>query len=122
MDGIELADKGISDAFDVALQAGEYALILKYPVLGFPFIKQIWEFFLGDLVGKVKVQFEKGANVVIIKITTDAQNAAAEAAAQALKDIQSKLGVPDAEHQKAIDDFKARYEDLIRQRTATPMP
>ncbi len=113
------ADEGIAVLADFALKAGETALIAEFPWLGFPIVKQIWEFLVGQLEAKIVVELQNGAAVIIIKANVEAQKSAADAAASALAKAQE--GVDDAVHQKTLDDFQKTYADLIRTRISTPV-
>lgn len=113
-------DAGISALGEVAVAAGEAALIADYPILGLPVIKQIWEFFLEKLEAKIVVQLQQGSAVIIIRANDEAQRAAADAAKEAL--AKAQLGVDDAVHQKTLDDFEKTYGDLIHERISTPVP
>lgn len=112
-------DDGISILADVAIKAGEAALIVQYPFLGLPVVKQVWEFFVSRLEAEIVADLKKGAAVIIIKANVEAQRAAADAAKSAL--AQAQAGVDDAVHQKTLDDFQKTYGDLIRTRIATPV-
>ncbi len=116
-DAVEIGDSAISGTIGVALQLGEAALISAEPVLGFPVIKQLWEYFLEKYVGLVSVLLQKSFNTLIIAKMDKAQEDAANLAAEMLRKAQND---PTLDHQKAIDDFKAKYADLIGFRKSTP--
>ena len=110
-------DEGIAIMANVAVGAGELALIAQFPWLGLPVIKQIWQFLVEQLEQRIVVELQKGSAVIIIRANTQAQADAADAASSALRKAQE--GVDDAIHQKTLDDFQKAYEALISTRIST---
>lgn len=119
-DAVQLADGIIGAVGEVALEAGEAALIAAYPFLGIPGLKQLWEFFVNRLAAYVIVELQKSSNVIIIKMTDAAQGTAADDASIALKKAQDDPNTTPEELANARADFKKKYADLIRTRVATP--
>lgn len=121
-DAVSNVDSAIAIIGDLALNVAEAALIVEYPFLGLPVIKQIWEFFVKKLESRVIEELAKSANVIIIHISETENAKAARDAADALKKVQDAPIKDQASIDKATEDFKDAYSKLIRLRTTTPMP
>ncbi len=117
-DTLSGVDEAIAIMANVAVNAGEIALIAQFPWLGLPIIKQIWEFLVEKLEQRIVVELQKGSAVVIIRANVEAQKDAADAAASALAKAQE--GLDDAVHQRTLEEFQKTYGELIRTRVATP--
>jgi hypothetical protein len=118
-DAVSTANSVISAVGEVALQAGEAALIAQFPFLGLPVIKQVWEYIANKYAQAVLAELEKGSAAVIITADETAKGKAASAAAATLSKTQNNPKATAEEKQRAKEDFKAKYSDLIRTRIAT---
>ena len=112
-DAVTVSETILTTAGDIALQAGEAALIAQYPILGLPVIKQIWEFFASELEARVIAELEKSANVLIIQVSEQNNAVQAKNAATNLQTVQNDPKATEADKQKAIEDFKNAYANLI---------
>ncbi len=121
-DLVQTVDKTIGAAAEVAIAMAEASIIAAQPWLGTPVLKQVWTFIAEKYAHQVILSFMGATNNVIIDFGNEEKN---QAAVDAKNELQSVLEQPEVDSQakkKAKDDFKKKYADLIRQRTATPMP
>lgn len=119
MDGVQVADEIIGGVGSIALEAAEIALIARFPFLGLPIIKQIWEFFASQLAAEAIKEMKKGSTTLIITFKNEENNKAAKDAAEKLKVVQDDPASTSGEKSQALEDFRRRYSDLIRQRPVT---
>lgn len=114
MDAVEVGNTIIGVVGEVALKAGETALIADFPFLGIWPLSMIWEYFANKYAEKVIVELQKGDANIIIHITDANEAKDAKKAADALS-----TATPETED-AAREEFKKRYGDLVRTRVATP--
>ena len=119
-DAVEIADSVLGVVGEVALEAGEVALFAALPWLNIPVVRQVVQLIAGWLAGQVLLQLKAGSNVLIITFENAAESSAAKGAAQVLQVVQADPNATGEERQNAVNDFKKKYADLIRQRVATP--
>lgn len=122
MDIVDVSDTAIAVIAETALQAGEAALIAEFPWLGLPFIKQIWQMLASRLASYAILELQKSSGILLIKMDNTAAAQAAKTSAEELKKVQDDPSKTTADREKARNDFKSRYADLIRYRTSRPLP
>lgn len=111
---VEISDFVISTIGLVALEAAETALIARYPFLGLPVIRQIWQFFASKLEKEIVMNLQKGSADLIIDFKTDAEAKDAKLASDKLKAVQGDQGSTAQQISDAQDAFKDAYRKLIR--------
>lgn len=121
-DLVDVVDVTIDIAGEAALALAEAALIVRFPFLGYPFIKQIWEYFAGEYTKEAIQQLQKSGGIVIIRANNKEKADAAKQAADELKRVQDDSSKTAADREKARNDLKDRYADLIRYRVNRPIP
>jgi len=110
---VQIIDSAVAAAGEVLLSAAEAALIVQYPILGLPIIKQIWEFLLSKLEAQIVVQVQNGANIFTISFIDRSENLAAISANENLKAVQGDVNATDAQKAQALKDFQDAYAKLI---------
>ncbi len=119
MDNVDVADNALSIVGKVALGAGEAALFTAYPFLGIWPIRIFIMILLSIFETAVIKELQKTTNAVLIFQDEEAKAQKANNASDQLKAAQDDPKTTPKEKQKALQDFKDAYADLIRFRISS---
>ena len=105
----------VDTAIQLGVSAGgrmvEVLAIAAWPPLGWPIIKQIFEFILTKIDTPISIAIQSGATFGIIDLQVDLQQSAMSASLAAIQKAQND-GNPD-ELQKAINQYEAAQTNLV---------
>ncbi len=120
MDVVSAIRGGIGGLGKIAVAAGEGAVIAKFPFLGLPILKQIWEMIAEEFAKGAIGAFENGASNILIPIIDKAQAEAANAAKVKLQADLENEKTKSEELARDLAEFKKKYAELIHMRRADP--
>lgn len=108
----------ILGAINVDVEALEAAAIAEDPWLGLPFIKQIFEFFLNKLSGKIYAQAAMAATKLVIDYQVNREESTA---VNSFDNLQMAVASGDQNAiNKASSDLDAAYGAIIHSDGAAP--
>lgn len=113
-----LVNSAISQAMSLGVDAVEAAIIVDFPILGYPGLKQLLEWVLGMIEGYFYHQAAAGATKVIIDIQVGLETSAVNSA---FKNAQAAIATGDTSGiEQASKDLDSSFANLIHSDGSTP--